>query len=96
MQTKHRLFHSMGAAYADWYWSVPGRIAEKDQATRVQFILEYRRLRKAYNEGQYTLDYNERGNIVWRDFDADFRATGRRKSGGSRYYYDFGPLRTWQ
>ena len=96
MQTKHRLFQSMGAAYASWYWSRPGRLAEKDKAARVQLILEYRRLRKAYNEGQYTLEYNARGNIVWRDFDADFRATGRRKSGGSRYYYDFGPLRTWQ
>ena len=96
MQTEHRLFQSMGEAYASWYWSRPGRPAEKDKAARVQLILEYRRLRKAYNEGQCTLDYNERGNIVWRDFDADFRATGRRKSGGSRYYYDFGPLRTWQ
>ena len=82
----------MGAAYASWYWSRPGRLAEKDKAARVQLILEYRRLRKAYNEGQYTLEYNARGNIVWRDFDADFRATGRRKSGGSRYYYELHQL----
>ena len=96
MLTKYETRNNMRRAKGSWYWSRPGRFAEKDKATRVAFVLEYRALRKALDQGNYTLEHNERGNVIWRDEDADFRATGRNWPGENRYYYDFGPLRDWR
>lgn len=96
MLTKFQTYRKMGEAYGSWYWSQPGKFAEKDKAARVALILEYRRYRKALAQGDYTVERNPRGNIVWRDADADFRATGRNRHGENRYFYDFGPLKTWK
>ena len=78
IEDRNYVKRKMGEAYAAWYWHRRWKDATKQQ--RVEKVLEYRRWRKLLLTAEP--ERNERGNIVWRQEDAD-----RRMGGGGRGCY---------
>lgn len=89
--TKHRLREAVNEAFGNYQWRV--RIGAP-QEVRVACALEYRRLRALFRAGDYVDEVNARGNVVYRDQDADVIMGFK---GGDRYAYDFRILKDgWQ
>jgi hypothetical protein len=80
--TKHEARRTAKEAYANWRWSKQHG-APKQQ--RVERILEYRRCRALITTASD--EVNDRGNIVYRDSEADARIGF---TGETRYVYDHG------
>lgn len=107
MMTKDKLRSAIGDAYGAWYWRKRGlfnfKPGKEGQRERVFCIRVYRALRAELAAGRYTAGCNARGNIVWRDQDADARlgvdprgraALTTRQA--DRYLFDCGPCNAWQ
>lgn len=82
LPTKHALRRSMWEKYGSWMWS---RRTRNTKDVRVALVLAYRELRRQLNAGQYVDEKNVRGNIVYRDIDADLLLGFRF---GDRHGYD--------
>jgi len=96
MLTKRETRTAMNRAWANWYVAKHNLYGKTyQQRDRVAAILEYRRMRKHLANGDYSIERNPRGNILWHDGDADLRATGRYANATDRYFYDCGPLKSW-
>lgn len=74
-----------GEAYGNWYWR---KRWKEPQEKIVEAILEYRKYREMLKTAP--VETNARGNLIYRQFDAD-KQLGKR-GGGDRYWYDFEAL----
>lgn len=76
-----------GEAYEAWYWA---KRHKYEQAEIVAHILEYRKYRTIWQNAPHEI--NDRGNIIYRDQDADRQMScrwGRVGRPEDRYVFDF-------